>query len=146
MTFDEWMRHHFPNLHGGDFEETSIETDEYNCIAYAAGDDGNWWWPHPDGYWPDGVPMVETVDAFIQAFRTRNFELCNNGDVDPQYEKIAIYADNLGNPKHAAKQLPSGKWSSKLGISWDISHDAYQGVEGKIYGIVVQFMRRPRLP
>ena len=145
MTCDVRVRQLFPNLRGGDFKETSNQTDEYNCIAYAAGDHDNWWWPDPDGFWPAEAPMEETIDAFVQAYRTRNFELSDDADLDPQYEKIAIYANNLGHPKHAAKQLPSGKWSSKLGKEWDISHDSYQGVEGNLYGFVVQFMKRPRI-
>jgi hypothetical protein len=43
---------------------------------------------------------------------------------------------------HAARQLPTGKWTSKLGKAEDIEHDSPDDVAGGIYGEVVLFMRR----
>jgi hypothetical protein len=45
----------FPYLAGDGFEKTS-EDDLYNCIAWAADDTQNWWWPDAsyamaNGYW-----------------------------------------------------------------------------------------------
>ncbi|MCI0637958.1 MAG: hypothetical protein L0Y72_23715 [Gemmataceae bacterium] len=38
-------------------------------------------------------------------------------------------------PTHAARQLPTGRWSSKLGPSEDIEHDLH-ALEGEIYGTI----------
>ena len=44
---------------------------------------------------------------------------------------------------HAARQLPGGKWTSKLGKAEDIEHDTADVVAGGIYGEVVELMKRP---
>lgn len=44
---------------------------------------------------------------------------------------------------HAARQLPSGQWTSKLGKSEDIQHESAEDVSGGVYGEVVEFMKRP---
>ena len=52
------------------FEITSNETEEYNCIAWAAHDTERWWWPGAGVYWPSGVREEETLDAFEEAYAT----------------------------------------------------------------------------
>ncbi len=59
------------------------------------------------------------------------------------YEKLAIYA-MADQPKHAARQLPGGMWTSKLGQGIDIEH-MLEGLESELYGKVVKIMRR-RIP
>jgi len=44
-------------------------------------------------------------------------------------------------PLHVARQLPSGRWSSKLGALQDIEHDLHD-LEGTEYGSVVLVMKR----
>jgi hypothetical protein len=61
--------------------------------------------------------------------------------VEPGYEKVALFA-LAGVPKHAARQLPSGRWVSKLGPSEDIEH-ALHDLTGMVYGSVVLVMKRP---
>jgi hypothetical protein len=57
----------FPNLTRGEYEVTSEETPDYNCIAHAAGKTDNWWWPDdPPAYWPDGHDKAETLEAFVK--------------------------------------------------------------------------------
>jgi hypothetical protein len=132
----------FPSASQQGYSITSDYDKDYNCIAYAAGDNGNWWWPEPkDTFWP--IPTREvTMDCFIEAFQTRGFEPCEGGDLEPGYEKIAIYANANREPSHAARQLPSGIWTSKLGTLEDIEHTNLQAIEGARYGYVAQFMRR----
>lgn len=43
---------------------------------------------------------------------------------------------------HAARQLPTGKWTSKLGRSEDIEHTTPEAVSGTTYGAMVCFMGR----
>jgi hypothetical protein len=45
-------------------------------------------------------------------------------------------------PKHACRQLPSGRWASKLGPSEDIEHALYD-LTGTAYGKVALIMKRP---
>ena len=108
------------------FAATSPATPEYNCIAWAAGETDRWWWPDPMrlGAWPPGVPRQETLEAFLQAYETLGYEPCESDTLDPGVEKVAIYVDDAGRPTHAARQLPSRKWTSKLGRAEDIEHDS----------------------
>jgi hypothetical protein len=46
-------------------------------------------------------------------------------------------------PTHAALQLPSGEWTSKLGPFEDISHAHENDVNGPAYGAVRFYMSRP---
>ena len=133
----------FPKLNTQSFDFTSPKDNGYNCIAWAAGENDRVWWPDRGnaGYWPRGIPREETLPAFIAAYETLGFERCSSDLLEPGYEKIVIFADENCKPKHAARQLPCGAWTSKLGTSEDIRHDDPRGVEGPRYGNVVQFMR-----
>jgi hypothetical protein len=120
----------FGNLNDA-FQITSWPTDSYNCIAWAAEDQSYWWWPDPDheSFWPHGVQRDDSMAAFVAAFRTIGYELCNSFDLEAGFEKVAIYA--VGDKvKHMARQLPSGAWTSKLGEWWDIAHDSVDGSSG----------------
>jgi hypothetical protein len=134
----------FPRLASEGFVETSSATAKYNCIAWAAGRTDDWWWPDPLGNypWPEGVPRTVSIEAFCQAFETLGYMRCEHGDFEPGFEKVAIYSLN-GLPTHAARQLPGGQWTSKLGKEIDITH-ALTGLEGPIYGQVVGYLKRPR--
>jgi len=133
----------FPNLKTGSYFITSPPTISYNCIAWAAGSTTKWWWPHPDSYWPDGVPQEETVEAFVLAYATQGYERCNNALLEDGYEKIAIYANESG-PQHAARQLDDGRWTSKLGEDEDITHVTLEALSSDLYGRPVCFLRRER--
>jgi len=61
--------------------------------------------------------------------------------IEDGWEKIAIFADEQGEPLHAARQLPSGRWTSKLGADVDIEHDL-AALEGDLYGKVACFLKR----
>jgi hypothetical protein len=92
-------------------------------------------------YWP-GDRQDQSVNGFIKVFRSQGYESCDSRDLEPGYEKIAIYA--IGEaPQHMARQLPSGKWTSKCGDFEDITH-TLEGLEGKDYGVVVTVMKRKR--
>jgi hypothetical protein len=130
----------FPNLSATGYQVTSPPDLNYNCIAWAAGETHRPWWPG-GFYWPPGVPCQETLAAFIEAFRTLGYVPCDEGNVEVGFEKIALFALS-GVPKHAARQLPNGRWSSKLGVAVDIEH-ALEGVAGALYGTATQFLKRP---
>jgi hypothetical protein len=130
----------FPALNDGNFGVTSNFDRTYNCIAWAANDNKRWWWPrHPFGYWPDPSAPVE-VGSFRSAFEGLGYAVCDNPAHEVGLEKVAIYALN-GVPKHAARQLMDGKWTSKLGQNWDIWHDL-EALNGPTYGEPILFMSR----
>lgn len=127
---------------------TSPPTIDYNCIAWAAGEDDRWWWPDSPsmgfGYWPPDIPREETVDAFIKAFEALGYSVCPDDSLELDHEKVVLYVDANRTPTHMARQLADGKWTSKLGRSYDISHDTANCVSGGLYGRTEIFMRRPR--
>jgi hypothetical protein len=104
----------FPNLIGAGFnldDVTSRKTPCYNCIAFAAKDENQPWWPMPDSpgipgllyyYWPKGLPRESpaTVGNFIRAFETLDFKQCRDGRHEWGYEKVAIYVDANDVPTH----------------------------------------------
>src|SRR5438132_8524617 len=114
----------FPNLRKEGFLVTSEPDEDYNCIAHAAGVNDIPWWPTaettPDVYWPPGVTREETLEAFVIAYAAIGYVPCDNSSLEPGFEKVALYASTRGHPKHAARQLSSGAWTSKLGRLDDI--------------------------
>src|ERR1022692_363903 len=67
----------FPNLQADDYFITSIHDWAYNCIAHAAGENHVPWWPMEEEtegvFWPDGVPRKLTIDAFVEAYKTKDY-------------------------------------------------------------------------
>jgi hypothetical protein len=138
----------FPKLGTNEYALTSPDTIDYNCLAWAAETDEAWWWPDPMGqeYWPDGVPREETLSAFTAAFRTIGDEICDDTSLESGFQKIAIYVDSQNAPRHVARQLPNGEWTSKIGQYEDIQHRRFAVLTGDApaYGQVVQVMKRDR--
>ncbi|HWZ96753.1 MAG TPA: hypothetical protein VN025_03260 [Candidatus Dormibacteraeota bacterium] len=133
----------FPNLVKYGYRVTSVATREYNCIAWAAGVNDDWWDPG-DGYtWPEGAPREYTREALISAYRAIGFEICAGNQLEPGFDKIALYADG-DDWTHAARQLENGKWTSKLGRNEDIEHNTPDAVSDTQYGKVICFMKRTR--
>jgi hypothetical protein len=136
----------FPGLRGTAYQVTSPPDDTSNCIAWATGDTTRWWWPHEPVpgrrvYWPPGVAREETLEAFCAALATLGYAVCDDERLEPGYEKVALFA-LVGAPKHAARQLPNGRWTSKLGPMEDIEH-ALHDLTGMVYGSVVLVLKRP---
>jgi hypothetical protein len=105
------------------------------------GDQKRNWWPIYY-YWPPGAIREETVEACRQAFSIHGFEVCDDAAVEAGFEKVAVYAQGT-ELTHAARQLPNGRWTSKVGELEDIQHETLEALEGKDYGKVGLIMRRP---
>lgn len=153
------FREQLTNLVDGSYERTSAPTGQYNCIAHAAYDCRLNWWPiaagfaENDRYWPKGAPPRRTIRAFTKAFQLQGFELCEDGELEPGFEKVVLYVsdkataeDPLNAPTHMARQLPCGKWTSKLGAHIDIAHDNPDRLVGPKYGRIELFLKRRRIP
>jgi len=145
-----------PNFAEDGCEVTSDESSNYNCFAWAADDLNNWWQP-PDPrldlfdpiqtrFWPvSPAPREVTVESVIGAYASYGYALCDMGDLEPGIEKLAIYVHEVtGLPTHVARQLDSGRWTSKIGVLEDIEHDTLLGVASPLYGQATQFLKRPR--
>lgn len=136
----------FPNLIVYGYKLTSPDTIDYNCAAWAAEDNQAWWWPDAQNqhYWPPDVPREETLEAFRRAYQTLGYEVCQNYVLEEGFKKIAIYVNSSQMPTHVARQLPDGKWTSKLGQDEDIEHNNLEGLTGQPgYGEVACIMKRP---
>ena len=140
-----WIDEDLPHLAAEGYELTSDPTDEYNCIAYAAGETDRWW-SHVEGddyYWPQHASRTPSIASLIEVFTGLGYEPCENAADELGFKKIALYADQQGDWTHAAVQLSDGVWSSKLGLFEDISHRTPESLDPDFYGEVHCFMRRP---
>ena len=136
----------FPNLRPGNYEITSQADTRYNCVAWAIGDSSAWWENLPAGgyYWPAAAESSETVAGWIQVFVLSGYSACESGDPEPGFEKVAIYVNDTGEPAHVARQLISGRWTSKLGGFQDITHHSLEAIEMPDYGRASVFLKRNR--
>ena len=132
----------FPNLKNDGYLVTSPATTRYNCIAWAAGTDAEWWDPAVGYYWPSNIPRGHSVDILKAVFADLGFVECASDQQEPGYVKIALYGEQ-GEWTHAARMLDNGKWTSKLGPQVDIEHATPYGLVGADYGRVVCILRRP---
>jgi hypothetical protein len=123
----------------------SRATTNYNCFAWAALVDTERWEPDPflQYYWPDSVPREYTVDAFLLAFGSLGYQVCNDGNLETGVEKIALYC-LYGLPTHAARQLENGNWTTKFGNLEDVEHSDLDCLTGPGYGDVQVYMKRRR--
>jgi hypothetical protein len=147
VTDREAIEAQLPRLVGSKYRVTSPKDTAYNCFAWAAGDSARVWSPVMLGsgvYWPPGIPALLSLSGVIDAYTMTGFEICDSADAEEGFEKIAIFADETGDPRHAARQLPSGSWTSKLGDHVDIEHAKVDAIGGGLYGEPTVYMRRPK--
>lgn len=131
-----------PNLTQANHRITSEDTSDYNCVAYAAGDERRKWDPYIH-YWPAEAQKDYTIEALLSAFQAIGYSQCAGGKLEHGYQKVALFVNTKQNLyEHAARQNNDGSWSSKLGDSFDIWHKSPHGVEGPEYGKLIFFMKR----
>jgi len=137
----------FPDLAKAGYRVTSQSARNYNCVAYAAGDETRKWDSGglllPGYYWPPGAMRGHQIEALQCAFATLGYEPFDTGDPEEGYEKVALDADENGHWQHVARQLPGGHWASKLGDCEDILHTTVHALCSPVYGTVWGYMKRP---
>ena len=140
------VRRDWPNLNPGGVSISSPDDDSYNCAAWAANDTARWWEPSPyrSHYWPPSVARQATLASYEAAYGTLGYERCADPALESGYEKIAVYTDESGSPVHVARQLVTGRWTSKLGQLKDIEHQSLDDLAGGLYGQPRLFMRKPQ--
>jgi hypothetical protein len=134
----------FPSLEKSGYSKSSERTPEYNCFAFAVYDTGQFWQKLPvkGYYWP--LDRDDRLEDWIGALGLNNFKPTDNWDLEPGFEKVCIYVNDSGSPEHVARQLESGKWTSKIGKLEDIQHDTLGGLEGTEYGTPKVILKRRR--
>ncbi len=143
----------FPNLFSSGYGKSSDEDFEYNCVAWAAGEENTqeWWDPlalGPGYYWPNGLQRNTEVDTFVKLYElVGGYVACDHVGLEEGFEKIALYSNAQGEFTHAARQKEDGIWTSKLGDWEDIEHRTLSGLSGNApaYGSVAKILKRPRL-
>lgn len=131
----------FSRLTSANYRVTSPATTEYNCIAWCSGDTEHWW--QPGMFWPGVAPPDDFgIGVLERAFLELRYSDCGMNDGwEPGFERVALYGSGAFYT-HAARQLSTGKWTSKLGRDVDIEHETPDDVAGGVYGEVVQIMKR----
>lgn len=143
----EELFYYFPKLREDPlFRVTSPDTFTYNCIAWAMGDDTHRVWPWAEDHqivvWPEGIPHSLNIRNLIRAFNRMGYRRCTSEALTSGKQKVAIFANKECNEfTHAARQLPDGSWTSKIGDMNDIRHSLH-ALEGDIYGNVAVIMQK----
>lgn len=137
------IRQDLPNLTNQNHFITSPQSYDYNCIAWAFGIDNRWIDPTIPDFWPFQAVSTNPLQAMVLAFEDKGYEQCDSPDSEAGYIKVAIYV-GPGGLRHAALQLESGNWTSKLGNLEDIQHDTLEVLEGEEYGQAQIFLKKRR--
>lgn len=140
-NWDQLLTRAFPRLSSEDFEIIDEPSDRYNCIAYAAGDTGEWWDHNEDHYWPTSSTRSNSIESLKEVFFGLGFEQCADSMLEDGYEKVALYEEQ-GMWTHAALQTTTGRWRSKMGQGPVIEHSDPESLSGGIYGNPTMYMRR----
>jgi hypothetical protein len=136
----------FPHLTPANHRVTSPATTDYNCIAWAVEETERWWQPGILWLPPDWPANDFGFGALENLFRSLGYVDCgHDAGLEPGLQTVAIYGSGFLYTR-AARQLASGKWTSKLGKGQDIEHDTPDDVAGGVYGEVMQVMRRLLAP
>jgi hypothetical protein len=139
----------WPNLELDNHHETSVQSKDYNCIAWALVINNDRWAPYKDYAWFPGLKKIrdftgDDIEAHKEGFRTIGYNECSDGSLEPEFEKIAFYIKE-GSVEHIARQLDNGHWTSKLGEDYeDIEHYTLNVLEDGFYGKVQVFMKRKK--
>ena len=138
----------FPKLTDQNHSISSPSTDNYNCVAWAYEVSNKKMWPGApeDYYWPTDVVDTDELQAIIELFLNMGYVQCNKGQREDGFKKVAIYINQEGSPKHVARQLESGWWTSKLGELEDIEHDTLDILECESYGKATVFLKKRNVP
>ena len=82
-----WIDEEFPGI---DYRITSEQDNYYNCIAWAAGNNDDWWSHHEDYRWiGERGPGIQTL---VTLFNTLGYVECDIDSPEVGYVKVALYA------------------------------------------------------
>jgi hypothetical protein len=117
-------------------------------------------WPHANYTWFPGAPIfpgidpeAATSDYFVEGFSRIGYKPIGKDRRRwvPGFQKVAIYATEVGVSHMARQRLFGRGWLSKAGDCEDFIHRRLEDIEGDVstlaaaagsYGIVVEILRR----
>jgi hypothetical protein len=116
-------------------------------------------WPHADYIWFPGAPtypgdaLEVTSKLFVEGFSRIGYKPIGKDKRRwvPGFQKLAIYATEVGVSLMARQDLFGRGWLSKAGVHEDIIHRRLDDIEGDVsaiaaiagsYGEVVEILRR----
>jgi len=146
----------FHSLQGTKWRIRSPFNDDYQCIAWAAWYTDRLMWPHADYWWFPGAPLFPgpgteaTLDYFVEGFSRIGYKPIGKDRRRwvPGFQKLAVYANEVGVTHMARQHFLGWGWLSKAGPHEDIAHKKLDDIEGDIavtansYGKVVEILRR----
>jgi hypothetical protein len=139
-------RENFPNATSETLIETSPATNDYNCIAWTLGKTNAWYDSTPGYTWPwshrDRM-FASAITSIVELYRREGFLECQSLELEPGFEKVAIYSTE-GRFKHAALQLVNGEWTSKMGPFEDVQHATAETLIGPELETIARVMKRER--
>ena len=146
LTSVEKIEVNFPALKGGKgYEDKSQPTIDYNCLAWALGINWTRYDPEPrcaGYYWLPGIEREWSLKAIRKIIERHDYLQCAEPNLEEGYEKVVFYVDEAGVPQHFARQLPTGKWTSKMGDLNDIEHDTLEALSTPDYGAPTLVFKR----
>lgn len=146
---EQWAVATFPGI-AGKFRKTSDFDGNYNCLCWALGRSDAFLFPAgniPPYSWPPGIPEEWSIAAIREIFLREGYtEGTNSVALEAGWEKVAFYVENVDSPTHFSRQLPNGKWTSKLGSHIDVEHDDLNCLEGVRYGRRAIILKRRKQP
>jgi hypothetical protein len=135
-----------PALRGGvGYRDTSEETIIYNRLSWALGITWTRYDPEPKCtryFWFPGLPRKWDEPTIRLLFENHDYSLAENSEFELGYEKVVFYSDDKAIPQHFARQLPNGKWTSKIGDLNDIEHDTLECLVSPLYGRLGLVLKR----
>jgi hypothetical protein len=81
------------------------------------------------------------LQAFEELFTKWAWAETADANLEHGLQKIALYA-LFGEPTHAARLMPNGFWTSKLGGAIDITHNNLAELTGPKYGMVYKVYKK----
>lgn len=143
--YDPLLEIKFPKIKDTGYKVISPATKKYNCIGWSLGLIDYWVWPNDRSFWPEDLIRDNKLSIFVKLYQELEYVICDNDRLEVDYEKIAIYIMPGTNiVTHAARQLETGKWTSKIGEYKDIEHNTLDCLTGSVYGMVSTVMKRKR--
>lgn len=131
----------FPKLAAEGFEIVDPPSNQYNCIAFAAGDTGKWWSIHQPDYWPTHATRSNSIESLVEVFAGLGFERCRDSRTEPGFGKVALYQQQ-GAWTHAAVQTPRRVWLGRTDPGLIIEHRNPELLAGGAYGNPTTHMQR----
>lgn len=113
----------FRGLDADNHRVTSPEDPDYNCLGWVLGDKSRFWWPADGNYWPADLPRIAALETFDLLLSRQGYVRCPDGALESDFSKVVAYGHIRRHPKHFARQLSNGLWTSKLGKLEDIEHE-----------------------